>query len=132
QDRGRRSRPLRGASGRRDARTARRQGSRRRPGAARPRGSSTGGARRERSSARAAVCGGPPHAPTPRSQVRHLECALRFMTTAFEKPHFEIPRLRTLARHAVPHVIEGTIVPLALFLLTLHFLGVWGAVVTGV
>ena len=53
------------------------------------------------------------------------------MTTPFEIPHFEIPRLRTLARHAVPHVIEGTIVPLALFLLTLHFVGVWGAVLIG-
>jgi hypothetical protein len=53
------------------------------------------------------------------------------MTAAFEKPHFEIPRLRTLARHAVPHVIEGTIVPLGLFLLTLHFVGVWGAVLIG-
>ena len=53
------------------------------------------------------------------------------MTAPFEIPHFEIPRLRTLARHAVPHVIEGTIVPLALFLLTLHFVGVWGAVLIG-
>jgi hypothetical protein len=53
------------------------------------------------------------------------------MTTRLEIPHFEIPRLRTLARHAVPHVIEGTIVPLALFLLTLRFVGVWGAVLIG-
>jgi len=44
---------------------------------------------------------------------------------------FEIPRLRTLARHAAPHVLEGTIAPLALFLLTLHFVGVWGAVLIG-
>ena len=53
------------------------------------------------------------------------------MSTGLEIPHFEIPRLRTLARHAVPHVIEGTVVPLALFLLTLHFVGVWGAVLIG-
>jgi len=53
------------------------------------------------------------------------------MTTPFEIPRFEIPRLRTLARHAVPHVIEGTIVPLALFLLTLRFVGVCGAVLIG-
>jgi hypothetical protein len=53
------------------------------------------------------------------------------MSTRFEIPHFEMPRLRTLARHAAPHVIEGTVVPLALFLLTLHFLGVWGAVLIG-
>ena len=53
------------------------------------------------------------------------------MTTLSAIPHFEIPRLRTLARHAVPHVIEGTVVPLVLFLLTLHFVGVWGAVLIG-
>jgi hypothetical protein len=53
------------------------------------------------------------------------------MSTLLEIPHFEIPRLRTLARHAVPHVIEGTVVPLVLFLLTLHFVGVWGAVLIG-
>jgi hypothetical protein len=53
------------------------------------------------------------------------------MSTRLEIPHFEMPRLRTLARHAVPHVIEGTVVPLALFLLMLHFVGVWGAVLVG-
>ena len=42
-----------------------------------------------------------------------------------------MPRLRTLARHAVPHVLEGTVVPLALFLLMLRFIGVWGAVLMG-
>jgi hypothetical protein len=44
---------------------------------------------------------------------------------------FEIPRLRTLARHALPHVLEGTVVPLVLFLLTLRLVGVWGAVLIG-
>src|SRR5919198_2966460 len=53
------------------------------------------------------------------------------MSTRFEIPHFEIPRLRTLARHAAPHVVEGTVIPLALFLLTLRFVGVWGAVLIG-
>jgi hypothetical protein len=53
------------------------------------------------------------------------------MTTPFEIPHFEMPRLRTLARHAIPHVVEGTVVPLVLFLLTRHFVGVWGAVLIG-
>src|SRR5262249_59262586 len=48
-----------------------------------------------------------------------------------EIPHFEMPRLRTLARHAAPHVVEGTVIPLALFLLTLRFVGVWGAVLIG-
>lgn len=53
------------------------------------------------------------------------------MSTRFEIPHFEMPRLRTLARHAVPHVVESTVIPLALFLLTLRFVGVWGAVLIG-
>lgn len=46
-------------------------------------------------------------------------------------PVFEIPRLRTLTRHALPHVLEGTVIPLAVFLVTLHLLGVWGAVLAG-
>ena len=54
-----------------------------------------------------------------------------FEIPRFEIPRFEMPRLRTLARHAAPHVVEGTVVPLALFLLTLHFVGVWGAVLIG-
>jgi hypothetical protein len=45
--------------------------------------------------------------------------------------HFEIPSLRALARHAVPRVIEGTVVPLLLFLVTLRLLGVWGAMAVG-
>jgi len=44
---------------------------------------------------------------------------------------FEIPRLRVLARHALPNIIEGTIIPVGLFLLTLRVLGVWGAMVVG-
>lgn len=40
---------------------------------------------------------------------------------------FEIPRLRALARHAVPHVVEATLVPLALFYASMWLLGVWGA-----
>jgi intracellular septation protein A len=46
-------------------------------------------------------------------------------------PHFEIPSLRALARHAVPRVLEGTVIPLALFVLTLRVLGVWGAMAVG-
>ena len=42
---------------------------------------------------------------------------------------FEIPRLRTLARHAVPHLLEATFVPLALFYVAMWLLGVWGALV---
>jgi hypothetical protein len=46
-------------------------------------------------------------------------------------PHFEIPSLRALARHAVPRVLEGTVIPLALFVVTLRLLGVWGAMAVG-
>lgn len=45
--------------------------------------------------------------------------------------HLEIPALSTIARHAALRVVEGTLVPLALFLGALHLLGVWGAVVAG-
>jgi hypothetical protein len=44
---------------------------------------------------------------------------------------FEIPRLRTLARHALPNLLEGTVVPVALFMVVLHFFGLWGAMVAG-
>jgi hypothetical protein len=40
---------------------------------------------------------------------------------------FQPPRLRTLARHALPHVIEGTVVPVGLFYGALWVIGVWGA-----
>jgi hypothetical protein len=45
--------------------------------------------------------------------------------------HFEIPSLRALARHAVPRIVEGTIIPVVLFLVTLRLLGVWGAMTAG-
>jgi hypothetical protein len=44
---------------------------------------------------------------------------------------FEIPRLRTLARHALPKLVEGTVIPLVLFAGVLHFFGLWGAIVAG-
>jgi hypothetical protein len=44
---------------------------------------------------------------------------------------FEIPRLRTLARHALPNLIEGSVVPVALFATVLHFFGLWGAMAAG-
>lgn len=41
----------------------------------------------------------------------------------------EIPRLRSMARHAVPHLIEATFIPLALFYAFLWTAGVWGALI---
>jgi len=48
--------------------------------------------------------------------------------SAFE---VEIPHALTVARHAIPRVIEGTIVPLGLFLIGLRVIGVWGAMFAG-
>ena len=45
--------------------------------------------------------------------------------------HFEIPRLRILARHALPNVVEGTLIPVGLFLVMLQVLGLWGAMAVG-
>lgn len=42
--------------------------------------------------------------------------------------HFVIPRLRTMARTALPHVVEGTLLPLAIFYLAMWLLGIWGAI----
>lgn len=44
---------------------------------------------------------------------------------------FEIPRLRTLARHALPNVVEGTILPVVVFLMALRLLGPIAAMVAG-
>ena len=41
----------------------------------------------------------------------------------------EIPRLREMARHALPHLIEATFIPLILFYTFLWTAGVWGALV---
>jgi hypothetical protein len=43
----------------------------------------------------------------------------------------EIPNLREIARHALPRFVECTLVPLGLFLLGLHVLGIWGAMFAG-
>jgi hypothetical protein len=44
-------------------------------------------------------------------------------------PHFPIPRLTALARHATPHVLEATLIPLALFYGGLRLVGLWGALI---
>jgi hypothetical protein len=47
-----------------------------------------------------------------------------------EHAHFELPRLRELAKRAAPQVIEATLVPLALFYGALSILGPKGAIWT--
>jgi uncharacterized membrane protein len=44
-------------------------------------------------------------------------------------PPFPIPRLTALARHATPHLLEATLIPLALFYGGLQLFGLWGALV---
>jgi len=44
-------------------------------------------------------------------------------------PHFPIPRLTALARHATPHILEATLIPLALFYGGLRVFGLWGALI---
>ena len=39
----------------------------------------------------------------------------------------ELPQLRTMARHALPHLFEATLIPLALFYVALWYSGVWVA-----
>lgn len=46
--------------------------------------------------------------------------------------HMEIPDLRTVLRHAAPRFIEGTVIPLVLFIVGLRVFGVWGAMAAGV
>ena len=46
-------------------------------------------------------------------------------------PHFEIPRLPALARHALPNLVEGTLIPVVVFMVTLRLVGVWGALLAG-
>src|SRR5580765_7866275 len=45
--------------------------------------------------------------------------------------HMHIPDVRTVVRHAAPRFVEGTVVPLALFVVGLRVLGVWGAMTLG-
>jgi hypothetical protein len=45
-----------------------------------------------------------------------------------DHPVLELPHPRAIARHAIPHIIEGTLLPLAVFYLTMWAAGFWGAV----
>jgi hypothetical protein len=42
--------------------------------------------------------------------------------------HFRIPSFRALARHALPHLVEATLIPLGLFYLCLWLSGTTGAI----
>jgi intracellular septation protein A len=48
-----------------------------------------------------------------------------------EPTPFLLPRLGGLLRHAAPRIFEDAIAPVAVFLLALHFLGVYGAIIAG-
>lgn len=53
----------------------------------------------------------------------------RCRANGVEHHHFELPRLRDLARRAAPQVLEATLIPLALFYAALRLLGPTGAIV---
>jgi uncharacterized membrane protein len=40
-----------------------------------------------------------------------------------------LPRLRSMVRHALPHVVEGSLLPVAVFYLALYLSDVWGAII---
>ena len=44
-------------------------------------------------------------------------------------PPLEIPRLRAMARHAVPNLIEASLIPLVVFYGALWLVGIWGGLV---
>lgn len=46
-----------------------------------------------------------------------------------ETPDLELPHPRAIARHALPRVVEGTLLPLAVFYAALWLSGFWGAVI---
>ncbi len=48
-----------------------------------------------------------------------------------EHAPFELPRVRTLLLNAAPRILEGVVLPVAVFLVALRLLGVTGAVVAG-
>src|SRR5947207_12671266 len=54
-----------------------------------------------------------------------------WMRNSMAAVEVEIPNFRVLGRHVVPRVIEGTVIPLALFVVGLHVLGIWAAMIAG-
>ncbi len=40
-----------------------------------------------------------------------------------------LPRIRSMIRHATPHVLEGTVLPVVVFYIALFLSGIWGAIV---
>jgi hypothetical protein len=46
-------------------------------------------------------------------------------------PQFSVPPLSTMVRHALPTVIEGTVVPVAVFWVALRIVGPWTALFVG-
>ncbi|MGH9105301.1 MAG: VC0807 family protein [Acidimicrobiales bacterium] len=54
----------------------------------------------------------------------------RSRANSVDHHHFELPRLRDLARRAIPQVVEATLMPLALFYAALTVLGPRGAICT--
>ena len=51
----------------------------------------------------------------------------RRLPRAIPTSPFPVPRLAALARHATPHLLETTLIPLGLFYAGMHLFGLWGA-----
>ena len=49
--------------------------------------------------------------------------------TTMHHPPLELPRLRAMARHALPNLIEASLIPLAVFYGALWLVGVWGGLI---
>ncbi|MEX0666410.1 MAG: VC0807 family protein [Acidimicrobiia bacterium] len=48
-----------------------------------------------------------------------------------EPTSVRIPSFVQLARRAIPQILEGVLIPLGLFLITMRFFGIWPAIVAG-
>jgi hypothetical protein len=67
---------------------------------------------------------------TRRNPTSASSTAARSRGNSVEHHHFELPRLRELARRALPQVIEAILIPLGLFYAALSLLGPRGAICT--
>src|SRR5689334_25192716 len=73
----------------------------------------------------------------PEPQLRIFAAAMPFLHLArvtlggMDGAPFVLPRFGAMLRYAAPRVFEGSIAPVAVFVIALRFLGVTGAVIAG-
>src|SRR5262249_20421671 len=66
-----------------------------------------------------------------RGRMRRYSAAESSMGMGLTHVHLTLPDLASVARHAGVRVIEGVVIPLALFLIGLRVFGAWGAMTVG-